>query len=83
MEAALSSGGPTFRCGVFHMEHLLCCQSRSAANEARGKIQCCQVGYPFSSRWKHYLSRVAQFVAIVDFFTGGSEEKVEGWLGEV
>jgi len=38
---------------------------------------------PFSSRWKHYLSRVAQFVAFVDLFTGGSEEKVEGWLGEV
>lgn len=39
---------------------------------------------PFSNRWKHYLSRVAQFVAFVDFFfTGGSEEKVKGWLGEV
>ena len=43
MEAALSSGGPTVRCGVFHMKHLLCYQSRSAANGARGKIQCCQL----------------------------------------
>jgi hypothetical protein len=47
------------------------------------EVKCSVARYPFSSRGEHYLSRVAQFVAFVDFLTGGSEEKVEGWLGEV
>jgi len=36
---------------------------------------------PFSSRWQHYLSRVAQFVAFVDFFlqVGVKRKWKGGW----
>lgn len=75
MEATLSSGGPTCKCGVFHMKYLLCFSR--GRQQMKPEVKYSVARYwkaPFSYRWKHYLSRLA----FVDFFKADVKRKWKG-----